>query len=212
MLGAISFPSLYDVAIWLREQGFKGTLEIYDISPVTLQIGKVYQELGLLNDIPRIDFIHSDALNMQLSSAADIVVSDVLGYYLSPQRYNSLIDVVSRVLRKDGIWLTRELIEPNGAPPSDKRHARGVDSEGLSDFNKFTERLLGAKLTDEQLAEWINTQWLRIPTYSRATDKDYFSKIPEGLSLVADVKTSSPALYNNKQNRRFFETFVFKKI
>lgn len=213
MLGAIGVPSVYDVGVWLRDNRFRGELDVYDISSVPLAIGKLYQEHGFLNDLPKVNFIHDSALNVQRiknSGGADIIISDVLGYYLSLADYGQLIDTICLGLNNGGVWLTRELIEPDGVVPPNQRTVRRIFTKTLSDFSSFIQQMMDVKLTEEQLTEWEATRWLRVPTFSRQLREDYIPQPPAGLSMIADVKAST-SFYYGKEPRRIFETMVFRK-
>jgi hypothetical protein len=210
LLGAISLPSVYDVIIWLKNKGFSGVLEVYDVSSIPLKIGQLYQQLGLLPVGIQVNFINKSALEIQKDEQTDLIISDVLGYYLTHKEYSRLATAITDNLRSDGVWLTRELIEPNGEAPLDKKTVSRNHAEKLGSFNDFIEKQFGFKLDPEILEEWENTRWSKSPQYPRKSKEEYLADFPKTLTLESDIQVSSTPLWNS-ENRRIFETMIFKK-
>lgn len=212
LLGAMSVPSMYDVIVWLRNNQFMGELFIYDICPVPLRIGQIYNKLGLLGKTPIIQFINETALNIGELGEVDIVVSDVLGYYLCPDDYKNLIRAINQSLNNGGVWVTRELIEPYGMPPPNQRTVRGDIGGKLADFGQFIQKTTGVKLPKKELRLWFERRWKKVVTYPRKSIEEYIGEqeIPQRLSLAACIKTSSTFLFNQNLPR-IFATLVFRK-
>ncbi len=210
LLGAISLPSIYDVIIWLKNKGFSGVLDVYDISSIPLKIGQSYQELGLLPAGLQVNFINKPAQKIQKDGQSDLIISDVLGYYLTPEDYSVLASAVANNLNAGGVWLTRELIEPNGEASLDNKTVRRSYAERLNSFNDFIEKIFSFKLDLRILEEWENTRWSKAPQYSRKSKEEYLFRVPESLFLDFDLRVSSKPLWDSV-NRRIFETMAFFK-
>jgi len=209
LLGAISTVSLYDMMCWLKSKGFNGKLEVYDVSKVPLNAIKFFRDNGLLPNSPTVELKHKSVLEIVDDNSTDLALSDVLGYYLTPENYNTLTRRVNRVLKPRGVWLTRELIEPNGQLPAHLRTVRRGYSERLDKFNDFIESTVGLRMPDNELAEWEATRWLKVPTYARRNISEYFSEL-KGFIVDDDIRSSSVPLWNT-ENKRVFETLVLRK-
>lgn len=209
LLGVICLPSLYDMMSWLNSKNFCGVLQVYDISEVPLNVARVYKQFGLLPNAPKLKLVQKSVLNIADYNSAEIILSDVLGYYLPPEDYRKLIGQVCSTLTPGGIWLTRELIEPNGQLPPNQRTVRMNYSQRLDNFNDFIEALLGTRIKSDDLAEWEATRWLKVPTYARKNRSEYFGNVKD-LTEKAAIRSSSKPLWNTS-SKRVFETVVFKK-
>lgn len=210
LLGAISLPSVYDVISWLKDKEFCGLLEVYDISSIPIKVGQLYKELGLLPTGIRVDFINESALELKKEEQTDLIISDVLGYYLTPEEYSKLASAVASNLRDGGIWLTRELIEPDAMVSVDLRSIGRNSSKYLAEFNDFIKKLFGFTLELKVLEEFQKTKWARVSQYTRKTKEEYLSPIPNNLVLESSIAVTSKSLWN-AENKRLFQTFVFKK-
>lgn len=213
LFGAISIPSVMETITWLKTKEFKGKLSIFDISSVPIEVGKVYKKFGLLSSNFDVEFIKSDVLSLpQETSKADLIISDVLGYYLTPEQYTRLTGVIENTLSNSGLWLTRELVEPQGAPnPEDRTVLKLSPDERTNGFNRFIERLFSIKLPVEDIQQFENTRWAIAQTYSRRTGEEYRVNLPAGLKVVDTINVTSEALIKAQQ-QRIFETSIISKI
>lgn len=212
LFGAISIPSVVETLTWLKTKGFKGKLAVFDISPIPIGIGRIYKQLGLIPANFDVEFIQSDVLSLPKDTPkADLIISDVLGYYLTPEQYVSLSDVIKNTLSNGGLWLTRELIEPQGAPkPEDMSVSKSDGDEGVNAINRFVKRLLNVELPVEGIQQFEKTRWTLAPTYSRHSGKDYQNALPSGLDILSTIRISSQTLMQSN-NPRIFETSIIQK-
>lgn len=212
LFGAISVPSVVETATWLKTKGFKGKLSVFDISPIPVEIGRIYKKFRLLPQGFNIEFFQSDVLSLPSDTAkADLIISDVLGYYLTPEQYIKLMISVESTLTTDGIWLTRELIEPQGAPkPEDRTVSKLPPDKIIDGLNEFIERIFKVRLPKRVIQDFINTRWVMVKTYPRCSEKDYFQALPETLKIINSIRISSEALIKADQ-QRIFEICIIQK-
>ncbi|PIP63996.1 hypothetical protein COW96_04995 [Candidatus Roizmanbacteria bacterium CG22_combo_CG10-13_8_21_14_all_33_16] len=209
LFGAISIPNVVETLTWLKTKGFKGKLSVFDISPIPIGIGRIYKQFGLISDA---EFIQSDVLSLPKNTPkADLIISDVLGYCLTPEQYVNLTRVVENTLSNGGLWLTRELIEPKGAPkPEDRSVSKSDGDERINRINRLVKRLFNVELPIEDIQQFENTRWNLAQTYPRHSGKDYQDALPSGLENVSTIRISSQTLMQS-DNPRIFETSIIKK-
>lgn len=211
LLGAISIRSVVDTATYLKEKGFKGKLTVYDIQEAPLEIDRIYHEFGLLPKGLNIEFIRQDVMKLEQRASADLVISDVLGYYLTPEQYRTLGSVITNILKQNGLWLTRELIEPNGPPIPEERNASGKrESDTTNPLNDYIEKTLGIRLDEKDIDEFEKTKWTRIPTYPRNRIDEYISSVPGELKSLSVIPFTTDQQLKS-ENRRIFNTIVYLK-
>ena len=211
LLGAISIRSVIDTATYLEEKGFKGKLTVYDIQETPLEIDRIYQEFGLLPKDINIEFVLQDVLKLEQYASVDLVISDVLGYYLTPEQYQTLGNAISRMLKQTGLWITRELVEPNGPPKPEERNASGKrESDPTNPLNKYIERLFGVRLDAKIIDDFEKTKWVRIPTYTRKSIAEYTSGIPVELRMLGVIPMTTVKQLDS-ENTRIFNSVVYIK-
>ncbi len=209
LFGAIGIPSVIETLTWLKTKGFNGRLSVFDLSSIPITIGQIYKQFGLIPN--NVEFIQLDVLSLTKDTQkSDLIISDVLGYYLTPEQYRELTSVIKNTLSDNGIWLTRELIEPKGPPKPEYRSVSGSKSM-IYEINRFVERLYNVKLPNEEIKQFQNTRWTLAETYSRPSGEDYLSMLPSSLKNLATIKTSSQKLIE-QDNPRIFETSIIEKL
>ncbi|MBU0569793.1 hypothetical protein KKB40_03355 [Patescibacteria group bacterium] len=208
LFGAISIPSVVETSTWLKTKGFEGKLSVFDISPIPIGIGRVYKQLGLIPANFDVEFTQLDVLSLPKDTLkADLIISDVLGYYLTPDQYVSLTGVIKNTLSDGGLWLTRELIEPQGAP---KPEDMSVSKSDGNEINRFVKRLFNVELPVEDIQQFENTRWTLAQTYPRHSGEDYRNALPTGLKIVTTIGISSQTLMQS-DNPRIFETSIIER-
>ncbi len=211
LLGVISIRSVIDTATYLKEKGFKGRLTVYDIQEAPLEIDRIYQEFGLLPKEITFEFVQQDVLKIEKDTSADLIISDVLGYYLTPEQYQTLGNVISRMLKQHGLWITRELVEPNGPPEPEERDASGKrESDPINPFNQYIEKLFGFKLDTKIIDEFEKTKWVIVPTYTRKSLDEYTSSIPIELKMLGLIPITTVKQIES-ENPRIFNSVVYRK-
>lgn len=119
--------------------------------------------------------------------------------------------MVSHNLKHDGLWIARELVEPNGAPKPVDRNACGKKESDPSDpLNKFIKRVFDVSLTQAVIDEFEQTKWIKTPTYSRKSVADYQKDVPNDLRPMGTIPVTSDKLFNS-ENPRIFNTFGYQK-
>ncbi len=212
LFGAISIPSVVEALTWLKTKQFRGRLLVYDISSIPILIGRLYQQFGLIPADFNVEFIQSNVLSLPKNTPeANLIISDVLGYYLSPKQYTQLINVIKNTLSDNGTWLTRELVEPNGPPPP---HARSVSKSDLNKrintINEFVNRIFGVELPFETIQQFENQRWALVKTYSRQSGNEYLGNLPPDLKILETITISTEELLTDNKPR-IFQTSIIKK-
>lgn len=212
LFGAISITSVFEVLTWLITKEFKGKLSVFDISPIPINISRVYKKLGLIPENFDVEFIQSDVLSLPKDTPkADLIISDVLGYYLTPEQYRKLTGVIENTLSDNGMWLTRELIEPQGAPkPEDMSVGKSDNDEWIKRFDEFVKQLFNVELPVEDIQQFEKTRWTLVQTYPRLSGEDYLNMLPPNLRTLTTIRFSSEKLMKS-DHPRIFETSIIEK-
>lgn len=215
LFGVISIPSFFETATWLKTKGFRGKLEAIDISPIPLEIINAYKKRGLLPSQFQIELTQRDVvLPSESEASADLILSDVLGYYLPQHQYEILKKTVGHTLKNGGLWLTRELVEPMGQPLPNSRTVLPTQqtlNERFSKFGSFIKKYMGKEPEYKTIEDFENTRWLHLPTFPRKSNEDYLQPLPTNLAMVDSIGATSPALSPENQPPRIFHTSVIEK-
>ncbi|MCS7092716.1 MAG: class I SAM-dependent methyltransferase [Patescibacteria group bacterium] len=187
-------------------------MTVVDISAVPVEIGKRYRNLGLFTVNFEISFVQEDVLSLSTNDEnPDLIISDVLGYYLTHAQYTKLTEVIEDLLLEGGIWLTRELIEPHGSPDPRQLTVLEIGQENrISGLNKFIHRVWGIELPIEDIQNFESIRWIMYETHPRSSRDEYFANLPKGLRVASSMATSTIGLINSEKPR-IFEVAVIEK-
>ena len=189
LFGAIGIPSIVNVLAFLEQNDFNGRLRVYDVSPVPIVIGKKYQELGLLP--ANMDFFHTSVFELshqQLQEqSSSLVLADVLGYYLTDEEYALLTEYAQMTLKNEGIFLIRDLVDPVGIIPIEKRTVGGI---AVKEFTDFIRLVFPNVTLPQNLAEEL-PKLLRWPTPNqRRFIDEYWGPMAASFDLRANIRTT----------------------
>jgi hypothetical protein len=209
LLGAISPTTVYSTAVYLEDKGFSGNLVATDLSPVPLNIAKKLNARFPFTKKISLEMIAADAttnLNDQLGEKRfGLVISDILGYYLSAKQYNWSTTNVDSLTTIGGYYLTRELTEPNVKETGFGQNVN-VSASTNQEFLFFLKKYFpSANYTAEDIANFLATRW-PTDTVRRKDSMEYLGENNMNSKLSAHVVTA-PSL----ESLRVFETFLFKK-
>ncbi len=210
LFGADSPVSVYDVACFLNKHNYKGELRVIDISRFPLDATRSYiEQYNFALKPEQFNLINNSVLDMDASSKVDLIISDVLSLYLSPEELNTLSRKVADRLTAGGLYVSRDLVEPNGPPTFKKRVVSG-HAEALG-LKKFLEENFGIKMGISEIEEKQKRIYDNIKWYSRKSLKDYtvpFEK--NGLRLKLSIPITCDSIFRTTHPRIFYVN-VFEK-
>lgn len=210
LFGAAGPVSIYDVACFLRSSEYQGELRVVDISSFPLDATRPYLEKGSFGLRPdQFNLVNSSVLDLGADSSADLILADVLSLYLSPDDLYRLAANTAQRLNSGGLYITRDLVEPNGSPPPQKWGVAGQNKVPV--LQEFLRENYGIEMSAEEIQERLDHIWTGIRTYPRSRVDDYTDPFREaGLALRLSIPTTSEAIYKTK-NPRIFYVNVFEK-
>jgi hypothetical protein len=211
LLGALGIYSIQHTIDWLSDNKFKGTLKIYEKSPIAYTIYKKYQKLGFLKSDFSIEIIEKDVIN--INEPFDIALSDILGAYLLNNEYKSFVNMIETNLKTSGLWLTRELVEPQGYPQGkDRNVGSSADfvkkSWELINNSEIFEKEVPLEQVEYHLENVFSSNKNR-KSCSRSTLDEYFDKTTQ-LKHLANITTSSETELS-RSAQRIFNVSLFQK-
>jgi len=210
LFGAAGPFSVYDVACFLNSQEYQGRLRVVDVSSFPLDATRPYIEKGNFGLRPdQFSLVNSSVLDLDPNSSADLILADVLSLYLSSDELHRLAANTTQRLRSGGLYITRDLVEPNGPPPPHKRNVSGQNKN--PELQKFIEDNYGIKMSLEEIQKRQDGVWAGIDTFSRVSVDEYTAPFLEvGFDLKQSIPITSEAIYET-ENPRVFYVNVFEK-
>ncbi|MBN2422286.1 hypothetical protein JXB41_03600 [Candidatus Woesearchaeota archaeon] len=176
------------------------------MSPVPIHLAQIYQEEGILPS--NIEFYTSSVLELSRDFlnefSSSLVITDVLGYYLSPREYRNLVGWIWNSLTLNGLWITRELVEPFGSPLPEKRTIGGDQFE---EFGLFLDNYFPGYEFTNQDRELLMNRWALVNTYPRVFFEDYDSAKKGLMDLQGSISAT-----NTLDWSRIFITSVYAPI
>lgn len=177
--GCIAIHSAANLIDRLQKFGFKGELDIYDLSEAPLSMIEAYKKAGFWKDI-KITTRQRDLVGLSLGhdrvfnplkkeeSGYDFIFVDILGHYLTDEQMERL-PVMWSALADKGILLLRDLAE-YGQVENEKRILQKKGENFDHDekkFNQWLKKEFGFNVSLEQIHE------MRINLYSIKPDHGY---------------------------------------
>lgn len=210
LFGAAGPFSVYDVACFLSSHECQGALKVVDVSSFPLDATRPYIEKGNFGLRPdQFSLVNSSVLDLDLNLSADLILADVLSLYLSSDELHRLAANTAQRLNSGGLYITRDLVEPNGPPPPQKSSVSGQNKN--SELQKFIEQNYGIKMSLEEIQERQDGVWAGIDTFPRVIVDEYTAPFLEaGLNLRQSIPITSDAIYRT-ENPRVFYVNVFEK-
>ena len=180
--GCGSVVSAYHLISRLRENSFKGRVDVFDISKAPLRVIEAYKAAGFFGEVevrtfqrtfgfknkkfPNIKCFNPEEFITEGEQGYDIVFMDTLGYYLSDPELKRLAKLLERVLSSGGLLFIRELGEFSQLPPEErilKDEARETDIEKMAEnFSKWLRENFGFEVTTTQIKK-MRTRLFDIP-------------------------------------------------
>jgi hypothetical protein len=209
LLGAISPVSIFEAVRCLENFGFKGTMTIVDLSSISINIAQKLHASFPLSGQAKLEFKTHDAttdLNDFLGSKTfDLVITDILGIYLSHQNYKWSTTNIYAVLKDDGYFLTREMTEPY-QETGVREKTVGIRSNEEELLLSFVQKLFPeAKYSIYEIANFFKTRWPNTID-SRKEVLQYVAEISHQLEILSHV-----VVVPSEESERLFETILMRK-
>lgn len=211
LFGASGPHSIYDVACFLGSHGYQGKLRVVDIASFPLEATRPYLKRGTFGlRSNQFNLANSSVLDLDLAESADLILADVLSLYLSPKELSQLAVSTAERLSDSGLYITRDLVEPSGPPPPQKRSVSGQNE--ATELQKFISDNYGVKMSLEEIQKRQDGIWAGIDTYPRSRVDDYIDPFRgAGLVLKQSIPITSEAIYETESPRIFYINVFEKK-
>jgi len=210
LFGAAGPFSIYDVACFLNSHEYQGGVKVVDVSSFPLDATRPYIEKGNFGLQPnQFSLVNRSVLDLNPNSSVNLILADVLSLYLRPDDLRRLAANTAQRLNGGGLYITRDLVEPNGPPPPQKSSVSGQNIN--FELQRFIEDNYRIKMSLEEIQERQDGVWAGIDTFSRVSVDEYITPFREaGLALKQSIPITSETIYRTK-NPRVFYVNVFEK-
>lgn len=226
LAGCIAIHSAANLINRLQKFGFKGELDIYDLSEAPLAMIEAYKNAGFWKDI-KITTRQRDLVGLSLGSEKtfnpfkkeesnyDFIFVDILGHYLTNEQMERLPVELKTALADQGMILLRDLGE-YGQVENEKRtlqkNGEDFDRDEV-EFGKWLKKEFSFDATAEQIHE------MRINLYSIKPDHDYrllflsqwIDYLFSGIGVNMHLLYRSLTIPSTGDYSRIFPIFVFQK-
>lgn len=207
--GAAGPYSVYDMACFLNHHGFSGILRVVDISNFPLDATRPYINQGNFGLKPdQFELVNESVLNLDPNLPVDAAFADVLTLYLSEDELEKYAERVTSRLTAGGFFITRDLVEPNGPPPPEKRSVAGkID---ITELQRFLEKNFRIYTSQKEIQQMLDTMWTKVRTYPRKDVREYINPFCNaGLKLCQSIPTTTDGYPTD--NPRIFYVNIFGK-
>lgn len=209
LLGAISPHTIYSTAVYLESKGFRGNLVATDLSPIPLNLAERINASFPFAKNLSLEMRSANAvtdLNNQFGqNRFGLVLTDILGYYLTPQQYNWATTNIDSLTTSGGYYLTRELTEPI-VKEAGREQTVNIAGNTEQDFLIFLKKYFPhANYTIEDIVEFLANRWPS-DTVPRKDPMEYVGENVMNSKLLAHV-CNAPS----ESSVRVFDTFLYKK-
>lgn len=208
LMGAVSPSSIYALIKVLEFYNFNGEVTALDLSEAPIAVSREMHTIHPFTTKSSLNLMVADVttdLNDVLGdNTADLVISDILGIYLTHVQYRWFSTNINSILRSGGFHATREMTETQ-EPVVGRLSTVGITSSAEHQLLSFIQKHFPhAKYEEYELADFLRNRWP--VTFPRLSILEYMGENVANTKLKAHWATTP-----DTSSSRLFETSLFQK-